>query len=368
MTYINNLLSHLFQTTLVMSGIGLCFLGFRAVLSRHYDTAWRRSAWLIIFTGFLFLYKPHITSGYLAEQYYYPLSAAAAPRSAAGFSLQTTLFSLWLLVACMQLVLLFFRHQRFMSRVRRLARVEKEEMICAQLAVFRREFGLKSNISLYRVAGLSTPMLVGYFRPVILLPETDLDPEALTFIIRHELVHYQQHDLWWKSYIEIICALHWFNPCMYLFRHYFAIDMENACDAVVIAQESEEARAHYCQTILTVIRLQGRPETAFSTHFGASADAIRKRLQEILHFRHRRPCVWLAVLLGTVTLLSASIYAFHLEGTPVYAGNVDFTSYVETEGLWDALTQEVYPLSGTDYSHWDELPSATKIDSEFATE
>ena len=63
-----------------------------------------------------------------------------------------------------------------------------------------------------------SPMLIGFIKPIVILPKTDYSDDEIKVILKHELTHYKRHDLWYK--LLLICAngMHWFNPIIYFIR------------------------------------------------------------------------------------------------------------------------------------------------------
>ena len=86
-------------------------------------------------------------------------------------------------------------------------------------------------------SGLSSPVVAGLFRPVILLPEhaRQWSEETCKMVILHELGHLQRKDLWVRYAADIACALHWYNPLVGWMRCQLLSQCEYACDARVIA-------------------------------------------------------------------------------------------------------------------------------------
>ena len=80
-------------------------------------------------------------------------------------------------------------------------------------------FGVKKlefKNSLYDV---STPIIAGYIRPIIYLPDIEFSDSELYYALLHECMHYLHKDLWVKLLIEIICAIYWWNPLIYLLKY-----------------------------------------------------------------------------------------------------------------------------------------------------
>ena len=64
-------------------------------------------------------------------------------------------------------------------------------------------------------------MLVGFFRPTILLPSEHLPDSDARYILAHELTHFRRRDLWKKFLVNMIQCIHWFNPIVYLLNRDF---------------------------------------------------------------------------------------------------------------------------------------------------
>jgi beta-lactamase regulating signal transducer with metallopeptidase domain len=54
-------------------------------------------------------------------------------------------------------------------------------------------------------------------------------------VMLHELGHVQRRDLWASLAGQIACALHWFNPLVWILRKRLNNECEYACDAHVIS-------------------------------------------------------------------------------------------------------------------------------------
>lgn len=108
----------------------------------------------------------------------------------------------------------------------------------------------ESPIPVYRFSRISSPMLIGYFRPQILIPNRNYSPEELSLILRHELQHRKRGDLWWKLLFVLVRAVHWWNPFVWLMVRRWEADMEYCCDNQVLKACNVEEKKLYSKTIL----------------------------------------------------------------------------------------------------------------------
>lgn len=63
--------------------------------------------------------------------------------------------------------------------------------------------------------------------------------QALYFILKHELIHYKQKDLWYKLLLLMAQVIHWFNPLVYIMVEQAEQDLEARCDLKVVGKESK---------------------------------------------------------------------------------------------------------------------------------
>jgi len=84
---------------------------------------------------------------------------------------------------------------------------------------------------------VDSPVITGLLKPVLLLPNSAKvwSSDTLQMVMLHELGHVQRRDLWLSLAGQIACALHWFNPLVWMLRKRLVNECEYACDAHVIS-------------------------------------------------------------------------------------------------------------------------------------
>ncbi len=145
------------------------------------------------------------------------------------------------------------------------------------------------------------PMLIGFMKPMIVLPERIYSQQELLLILRHELVHHQQHDLWYKLVLLAANAVHWFNPLVYLLIGQANRDVEQVCDEKVVANQDMAYRKAYSMTILQA--MSNSRGIALSTYLSKEAQNGKKRFAAILYPQQHKKgllllCIVLVVAIG----------------------------------------------------------------------
>jgi bla regulator protein BlaR1 len=116
-------------------------------------------------------------------------------------------------------------------------------------------FAAKSlNITQKVTVGLShmvdVPCIVGFLKPVILLPitlSTYLEAEEIEAILMHELAHIKRNDYLINLLQQVITTLLFFNPCVLLINKIIGEERENSCDDLVV--DSTKAPVIYAKAL-----------------------------------------------------------------------------------------------------------------------
>ncbi len=166
-------------------------------------------------------------------------------------------------------------------------------------------------------AEVQSPMLVGFVKPVIVLPERIYGEQELLLILRHELMHYKHHDLWYKLILLAVNAVHWFNPLVYLMLRQAGRDVEQVCDDNVVAGQDMAYRKAYSLTILNTMASQNG--IALSTCLSKDAQNVKNRFAGILQPKQykRGAVVFLGIVLLAVAVSGCLEIIKPVEGTEI---------------------------------------------------
>lgn len=162
------------------------------------------------------------------------------------FSKYELLLLLWAIGAIFLLTRFFLRYIGEKRRIDRLSK-QKNQAIQDLLDMLRKD--KKIHIQVLCCPNLSTPCGIGLFRRQILLPSQEYTEEELFHILRHELQHFQTHDLLVKWMIRVFQCLFWWNPLVYLLGKDMDQVLEIKCDLSVVKNYSRQETLAYMRTI-----------------------------------------------------------------------------------------------------------------------
>jgi beta-lactamase regulating signal transducer with metallopeptidase domain len=124
-------------------------------------------------------------------------------------------------------------------RVRRIVRQSQYVIDYHWGAMVRRLGGqlkLPDHIALLKSQYIAMPLTWGVWNPVVLLPEEadQWSAEWRRIVLLHELAHIKRRDCLTQLLAQIVCAIYWFNPFVWVAARRLRIEREIACDDYVL--------------------------------------------------------------------------------------------------------------------------------------
>lgn len=222
----------------------------------------------------------------------------------------TAIFSIiWLVGAAACLVVYTVAHVRFIGNIRLWNRPVTEPWAVEIFKNVKQEMGITKDIKLYRNRSVHSPILAGFFKPMVLIPTRNITENDLYMVLRHELQHYKRRDLWYKLVLVLTGCLHWFNPLVWFMVKRADRDLEISCDEAVVKGTSMEFRRDYCDTILRIIRFDRGRKPALSTGFTTGKKTMKQRFACALDFSKKRTGVIVLCFVLCAAILCSTFIA-----------------------------------------------------------
>lgn len=132
-----------------------------------------------------------------------------------------------------------------------------EEVSDPQIITVMEEIAAKSNqnakVRIVRSPEVTIPMVYGFFRPTIYLPELSFTAGELRNILTHEWTHFVHKDAWIKLFVCLLQAVFWWNPFVHILKSNLDPILEIRCDFLVTARMCPVAKESYLASILKVV-------------------------------------------------------------------------------------------------------------------
>ena len=159
--------------------------------------------------------------------------------------------------------------------------------------------GLRALPELRLMPHRTMPVACGWRRPLVFLPEEALEwrPEQLEMVLLHELAHVKRQDPGMQMLGHMACALHWFNPLVWMLHRTWLREREMATDALVLS--TGVPPKGYARHLVEVAEKFRAGLPAVLPAAAMAGPGLEKRVHHILSFApgSMRPSRTVAVLL-----------------------------------------------------------------------
>lgn len=149
--------------------------------------------------------------------------------------------------------------------------------------------GLRKPVAIMTSLNITTPMLVGVFRPTILLPvdcEQHLDAEELESVLVHEFQHVVRQDPLVHFVTTLISFVYWFHPAVWFTQWRLRQIRELACDEATIATLSN-SRKSYASGLVKVAEMISSKQPSPAVGFIERKSEMTNRVMRILDRKTR---------------------------------------------------------------------------------
>ena len=226
------------------------------------------------------------------------------------------LFFVWLAMALILFVRKITVYQGFIHYIKAGNTDVSDIKILNLLSDCEEKLNIKTRVELSCNPLIASPMLIGFFRPRIVLPDCKSEDKELPYIFAHELIHYRQRDMFYKWLMQIVACAHWFNPFAYLLEKEMNKSCELACDEEVMHMLDDKARGEYGDTLIASLKSNNIYKNSLaSVTLTESAEQLKERLGAIMNFRKKTK------LITTISIMAAVLLAVGGFSIGAYASN-----------------------------------------------
>ena len=242
--------------------------------------------------------------------------ASLSPYKDLGSVLIKHLWLIWLTVALGILLRKITIYQSFLYYIKAgLTQVSDMEAL-DRLTLISERSGIKKTAELCINPLVSSPLLIGFFHPCIVLPSMDISEKDFSYIVLHELIHYKRRDMFYKWLVQVTVCLHWFNPLVHLMSREITKACEFSCDEAVLTEMGGDKAKDYGRTLLDSMAAVGK----YKEHLGTvtlseNKRLLKERLTAIMRFGERSGGVkLLTAILTLCVILSGAFIGIYTTG------------------------------------------------------
>jgi beta-lactamase regulating signal transducer with metallopeptidase domain len=163
------------------------------------------------------------------------------------------------------------------ERLRRVGITDARSEIGKSGSALATRLGIRRAVKFAESALVQVPTVIGYLRPVVLLPAvplTGLSTREIEFLLAHELAHIRRHDYLHNIVQGVIETMLFYHPAMWWVSSCVRRERENCCDDLVVS--TLESPIEYAKTLFTLEQRRSiwRPSLAASD--GRLLERIRR--------------------------------------------------------------------------------------------
>ena len=151
-----------------------------------------------------------------------------------------------------------------------------------RLQYLKRKLGIKEMVLLAESAIAQTPVVIGFFKPIILIPIGmfgGLSTEQLESIIIHELIHIRRRDYLVNLLQSMLEAVYFFNPFVWVISGIIRREREHCCDDAVIKVHGNALAYAQALTALEEARLS---RIGLALSFADNKKQLLNRIKRIM--------------------------------------------------------------------------------------
>lgn len=310
----------------------LLILGLKPLYKNKFSKRWQYYIWIVVAFRFLLPFTPDTTIiGSLFEKFdtaaitneiptnlNVPVPADTGNSKAEPiqtnreittaamrepFNKYVCLFFIWSALALVLFVRKVTVYQGFIQYITAGNKAVSDIKILNLLSDCEEKLKIETRVELSCNPLIASPMLIGFFRPRIILPAHEWKDKELSYIFVHELIHYKQRDMFYKWLIQLVVCVHWFNPFVYLLEKEVNKSCELSCDEIVLSVLDDSAKREYGDTLISFYKSNNLYKSSLaSVTLTEGAEQLKERLGAIMKFRKKSKVIIAITAIFTIAV------------------------------------------------------------------
>jgi bla regulator protein BlaR1 len=192
-----------------------------------------------------------------------------------------TIVLIWFLIICARFV-------QLAAGLHNIYHIKKTKVLAAgtywdnKISELSNQLDIKRTVQIVQSGIAKLPMVLGHFKPVILIPIgllTALSTEEVESILVHELAHIHRRDYLVNLLQNLMEIVFFFNPAVLWVSALIKAERENCCDDIVVAQTS--SKVSYIKALVSCQEYQSAIP-AYAMGLGGNGDHFLQRVKRML--------------------------------------------------------------------------------------
>jgi beta-lactamase regulating signal transducer with metallopeptidase domain len=231
--------------------------------------------------------------------------ALSAPRLSSSHDAFRWLVGAWL-VGVVAFSLRFVGGFFFIEHQRRKRFAVVSDSVLEICFTLQDRLGIDRAIQYCQCARLQSPAVLGWFRPIVLLPIsalTGLSPEQLQSVIAHELAHIKRLDAFVNVFQICVETLLFYHPAVWWLNQRIRAEREHCCDDIAVSVCGNPVE--YARALTLMEQWRGAPALAMA----ATRGPLSARIYRVLGLRPAATGIRSAGIIASVLCLTTALLA-----------------------------------------------------------
>ena len=183
-----------------------------------------------------------------------------APRFAVGrfnLSIYNIVIAIWISGTLIQVTRFIYTNRKILRYILIFGRnVTKHSRYADVLHKIYESKTSRFPFRVFELPEVNSPFLFGFATPYIVVPsDFQCSDKELSYILKHETMHFKHHDLWIKFGAQMLTILYWWNPLSYVFRDQVNLAIEMRIDDNVTEMD-QGASLEYMNCLYRLAKFQ----------------------------------------------------------------------------------------------------------------
>jgi beta-lactamase regulating signal transducer with metallopeptidase domain len=168
--------------------------------------------------------------------------------------------------------------------------------------------GIRRSVTLLESRLVTVPTVVGWFRPVILVPLsalTGLTPGQFEAIMAHELAHIRRHDAGVNMLQALVETLLFYHPAVWWISRQVRIEREHCCDDLAVGLCGDPVA--YARALTSLEAMRDDSAFALAASGGSLLSRIRRIVRRDTGDAAAAPRIVAALTIGAVALAALAL-------------------------------------------------------------
>ncbi len=209
------------------------------------------------------------------------------------------------------------------------------------------ELGIKLPVELRQSASLTSPIVMGYLKPIVIFPIgllQGLPTDQVEAILLHELAHIKRYDYLINVFVSLLQVVFFYHPAYWWLQSQLDSEREYSCDDLVLNQTGNRLSLVKALAAVREFQITGQsPALGFAGH----KNQLLKRVERIMKKKTRTN--WLGGLIS----MSVLLLSFFLMSYQSKDGNQQKSE----------TAKPAFDSIGATNAHFDPLANPSQADS-----